>query len=111
MAKVVLVLFCLLAGALCRLSPTARQIVLHNNVIHTAHDEPAQHEINDDSIEYQYMVHVSPTVDTKLINDAIAPYHLGVYLPHNTYLLVAPQSVIEKVKILFAKYMCIYSNV
>lgn len=97
MSRVVLLLtfFGLLICAQGRLSPTARQIVLHDRVVHTLYEE---HELTPTVDEQQWLIHVSPTIDIQATNNALHPYKLGVYFPHNTYLFVAPSTALDKVK-------------
>jgi len=79
---------------------TARHVVLQNKIIDTLNTPSSSRLLTDTTnVEYQWLVHVSPSItqnDKVALNKYIKPYSLGMYLPHNTYLLVSPASAARK---------------
>jgi len=76
-----------------------RQIKLKNHVIHTIKTPQTTHENVESGVEYQWLVHFSPSftqADIAAINDELQPYSLGAYFPENTYLLYAPEEIAKK---------------
>jgi len=80
-------------------APKNRQILLHSGVIHTTQHPETDHSVYAPTL--QWMIHVSAELsnaEKEAINAMISPYSLGVYIPHNTYLLVAPAEAVKRVK-------------
>jgi len=99
-----LVVFCVASFYVATFSAlelnTRRHIVLQSGTLDTAVSSPSVHSDIKEDVDYQWLIHVAESFavnDKVAINEAISPYYLGVYMPHNTYLLVAPQSVANKV--------------